>query len=497
MADTTSHTGYFDRFRGRDDPQGGIGILLLGPVLFMGSLLTPFSISWKIQGAIGLLAWIVIWMVSGIIRLEIVFLLPVVIVSIVPLAPWQEVVSVYWDPLVLFIFGAVGIATGWKYWGFTRRVALRSLYKLGYGPKSQILVWFGLAAVFSAVIPDTVTAAMFIPIAVTILHYQGYETADEIRASSFPSLVLLAIGWGAAVGGSATPLGGGMDILTIELLSDHVGYSIPFTSWIYHLLPFTVLNFLLVGTYLYYVFDIDATEVPTSKSFYQAELTKLDSIKQEEIIVVGAWLLAFGLVLLEPLYGDVLENSVPWFDPLLAFPIICALLFVIPAKSGSASTILNADVITDFPLPVLFIWPGAIALAKILTLSGAVDALGAAVDQYLTLSLLGFLLLAIIVATITNITTNTAAAAALIPVIISIAAKADLPVATFVYAAAAMLNISYALPSANGCLALTTGFGADTNKMVKHGTVLCILTIVLITVYSYLASQFIPGWNLP
>ncbi|MFB9807077.1 anion permease [Haladaptatus pallidirubidus] len=158
---------------------------------------------------------------------------------------------------------------------------------------------------------------------------------------------------------------------------------------------------------------------------------------------------------------------------------------------------MNTDVITDFPLPVLFIWPGAIALAKILTLSGAVDALGAAVDQYLTLSLLGFLLLAIIVTTITNITTNTAAAAALIPVIISIAAKADLPVATFVYAAAAMLNISYALPSANGCLALTTGFGADTNKMVKHGTILCVLTVILITVYSYFASQFIPGWNLP
>ncbi len=64
-------------------------------------------------------------------------------------------------------------------------------------------------------IADTVVAAMLVPIAATILAFQGYETTDEIKTSAYPTLVLLAIGWGAAAGGSATPLGGGMDILTI------------------------------------------------------------------------------------------------------------------------------------------------------------------------------------------------------------------------------------------------------------------------------------------
>lgn len=470
--------------------------ILLGPSLFVASLLAPVGVEWRIAGAIGLFAWILVWLVTQCIRIEFTFTIPILVTLIVPLAPWWQLAQVYWSPLVLFIIGAVGVAMGWQYWGLTERLALRSLLFVGGGPKRQILTWTAVSAAFSAVIPDTVTAAMLVPIAATLLRYQGYRTNEEIRTNTYPSLVLLAIGWGAAVGGSATPLGGGMDILTIELLSDHVGYQVSFASWIYHLLPFTLLNLVLVLAYLHVVFEID-TDVERASGFYRRELKTLGSISREERIVGAMWLVAFLAVFLEPLYMPYTTAVAPWFNPLFVFPIAFVSLFILPARSDEDATIMNRHALSEFPVAVLFIWPGAIVLANILIESGVISRLGEVIGPFLVLGFSGFLVLAVVAVLITNLTTNTAAAAALVPLVIAVAAEAGLPVAAFVYALAAMINISYALPSANGCLAITTGFGVDVNMLMRHGTVLCILNILLVAVYSTVATLLVPGWTLP
>ena len=478
------------------DPSGSPAVILLGPLLFVLSLVVPVGVDWKVAGAVGLFAWILVWLVTQCVRIELTFTVPIVVVAVVPLAPWWGLVEIYWSPLVLFIVGAVGVAMGWQHWGLTERLALRSLLFVGGGAKRQVLAWLAVSAGFSAVIPDTVTAAMLVPIAVTLLRYQGYDSAEEIRTASYPSLVLLAIGWGAAVGGSATPLGGGMDILTIELLSDHVDYRVPFTSWLYHLLPFTILNLALVLGYVYVVFDVDA-DGHRAETFYKRELADLGGLSREERIVGAVWLVAFLAVFLEPAYADIVTAYAPWFDPLFAFPIAFLALFLLPAHERDEGRVMNREALKDFPFAVLFIWPGAIILANVLIESGAIARLGELIGPYLVLGFTGFLVLAVVAVLVTNLTTNTAAAAALVPLVIAVAAEAGLPVAAFVYALAAMINISYALPSANGCLAITTGFGANVNKLMRHGTVLCLLTILLVTVYTTVATLLVPGWTHP
>lgn len=477
--------------------RGPPAFLWVGPTLFVLALVAPVDIEWRIRGAIGLVAWILVWLVTRCIRLEVTFLLPVVVVSVIPLAPWWSIVSIYWDPLVLFIIGAVGIIMGWQYWGFTERVAIRSLLLFGTGRKRQIMVWFGLSAIFSAVIPDTIVAAMLVPIAATVLNYQGYETIEDRQMARYASLVLLAIGWGAAVGGSATPLGGGMNILTIELLSEYIGRPIPFHRWLYHLLPFAALNALVVGGYLYFVFDVESDSSQNPEQLYRRKLQRLGRLGRDELLVVGAWLLAFVVVFSEPVYAGFFDGLLAQLDPLLVFPLVFVALFMVPAKSSNARALLNQDALRAFPLPVLLIWPGAIGLARILIESGTIDLLGQFVSQYLFVSLTGVLMLGAVTVLVTNLTTNTAAAAALVPLVIGITAEAGLPVAGFAYIVVGMLNISYGLPSANGCLAVSTGFGANVTTLIRHGTVLCVLNLVVATGYFWFALSFVPGWIVP
>lgn len=85
---------------------------MVGPALFLISLAVSAGISWQVRGSLGLLAWMLVWLVTQCVRLEVTFSLPMLVVSAIPLAPWWEIVSVYWDPLVLFISGLLA----WR-WG--------------------------------------------------------------------------------------------------------------------------------------------------------------------------------------------------------------------------------------------------------------------------------------------------------------------------------------------------------------------------------------------
>lgn len=163
-------------------------------------------------------------------------------------------------------------------------------------------------------------------------------------------------------------------------------------------------------------------------------------------------------------------------------------------SNGGVRAVGDARTPTGPPRRVGWIWPGAIALARILVASGTVDVLGHLLGQYLAVGFVGVVAVSVVTVLTTNLTTNTAAAVALV---IGITAKAGLPVAGFVYVVAGMVNISYALPSSNGCLAVTTGFGANVSTLLRHGAVLCVLNTVVAVVYFVLAMEFVPGWTLP
>ena len=71
---------------------------------------------------------------------------------------------------------------------------------------------------------------MFAPVAVASLMYAGFSTNEERWNSKAASNILIAVAWGASVGGMATPLGGGQSVVTYGLLNKYLGYNISSTG---------------------------------------------------------------------------------------------------------------------------------------------------------------------------------------------------------------------------------------------------------------------------
>lgn len=75
------------------DPTDDPFVLALGPALFVISLLLPVGIDWQVQGTLGLMAWILVWLTTRAVRHEVVFLLPVLVISVIPLATRRVIYS--------------------------------------------------------------------------------------------------------------------------------------------------------------------------------------------------------------------------------------------------------------------------------------------------------------------------------------------------------------------------------------------------------------------
>lgn len=93
--------------------------------------------------------------------------------------------------------------------------------------RKQLVFWFVLAMVLSAFLPNAVVCATITPIAVAMLNYVG---EGDIKNSKMGSKLLLYIAYAVGVGGLASPLGGGMNLVVVDYLQQVTGVEYMYTS---------------------------------------------------------------------------------------------------------------------------------------------------------------------------------------------------------------------------------------------------------------------------
>jgi sodium-dependent dicarboxylate transporter 2/3/5 len=103
-----------------------------------------------------------------------------------------------------------------------------------------------------------------------------------------------------------------------------------------------------------------------------------------------------------------------------------------------------------------------------------------------------FSLIAIVV---TQITSNTAAAAIVIPITISTCQGLAVNPMPYVYVAGAAVNFGLMLPSSSAGPAIAAGYGADLKTMFWQGAKLTALLWALLVVAGYLLARFWPAFG--
>lgn len=467
--------------------------ILLGPALLVLAVCIPQFGPIQARFGFGILFWMVCWWITAIIDIKVTCLVPIFVACLYSYMPLGKVLEAYVHQEAALIFGATAITVAWVRWGFSKRLALNFLMRISGNVRAQTAGWFVLCGIVSFVVGNTTVAAMFAPVAVAALMYSGFVSNEDRWNSKAASNILIAVAWGASVGGMATPLGGGQSVITYGLLNKYIGYQIYFTDWSIRMIPISLCVIAGVAALMYFM-KTDMERFSGTKEYYKRELDALGPMSYEEKISLGGFVLAIVLALLQPAYASYIEGSdfFGWLNPTKMFCMIPMLFLFMPSKSVKGENILSAGALKKFfPVTILFMWPASVALSKIISQTGASTVFAGWITPLLGYSD-GLSIAAWTIAgnALSQVTTDTAAAGVMVPLAIEAMGNwrgLEFGSVAWIWITGSAISWSYAVASATGAQGIVAGYGANLRTMFLWGLAAAAISVIITVVYFYVA----------
>ena len=462
--------------------------LVIGPLLLvLFSTLLPETIftTFSSRAAVGTVAWMAYWWVTGPVDYAVTAFLPIGLNALMQMVDMSAVIANYASETILLLLGASILTVSWELTGLDKRIAATFLKLVGSNFRSQVIFWFLLSTALSAVLPNAVVCATITPIAVSMLNYIG---EGDIKNSRIGSKLLLTIAYGAGLGGLASPLGGAMNLVTVDYIQQLTGEEYMYISWVVRFLP--IMLVLVVVNLLFMLRDIKKDEtLGKSREYFTEQYKALPKMNFEEKASLLLFVVATVLSFTRQFYQELL----PGLKPAYVF-IICAIVcFLITNRDGERLMIWKS-VQTKIVWELIYIFAGGLAAGTLIKNSGAADAIGTLVSG---MNLTGGVFTVFIIVTVTllmsDVTSNTATAAVAIPIVISVMQGIGVNPIPYVYIASVGVNLSYMLPTS--IRAIPVGYGLQPKYMLKEGWKMTILVIASMTVLCTLMLKFWPAFS--
>lgn len=150
----------------------------------------------------------------------------VMVQPVLGVAPLPAALSAFANPVVFFVFGMFCFSLALERCGLSERLALWLTLKSGGDTKRLLLFLMLFGSLASTILADIPVIAMLAPIAMLILESNGCDPRNNFGKSLLVGLPLACL-----IGGLGTPMGSGMNVMTIQFIKDLAGVSINFPQW--------------------------------------------------------------------------------------------------------------------------------------------------------------------------------------------------------------------------------------------------------------------------
>ncbi len=420
-------------------------------------------------GAVALLC--VIWWISEPIPIPITSLIPLAIFPLAGVLPKEEIAKAYGSDMVLLMLGGFMISAAMAHSGAHHRLALGLIKLVGGGSSRRIVLGFMCAcAALSMWISNTATALMMLPLALAII------SQSEDKKLALP--LLLSIAYGSSIGGIGTPIGTPPNLVFMQEYEKFTGLTVSFVQWMIWALPVVFLMVPLAGIWLTRNLDYVGELVMPQTGQWRPE-------EKRVLVVFGITILAW-VTRAEPFGGWS-----AWLDLKGATDATVALiavitLFLIP--NGRSGKLLDWETAAKIPWGILILFAGGIALAQAFVESGLSKFIG---EQLSVLSdlhpLIIIAVIALAVTFLTEVTSNTATALLLMPILAPAGIAAGVDPALLMVPAAMSASYGFMMPVGTPPNAIVFGTGmVPMARMAREGLVLNFIGIAIITVMCYL-----------
>lgn len=461
--------------------------LVLGPVLFLLTLIFvhPSGLSKEANGVLASTFWIATWWILEVIPIAVTALLPIVLFPLTGALGLNETTSSFGHRYIFLYIGGFIIAIAIERWNLHRRIALTIINLIGTNVKSIILGFMVATAFLSMWISNTATSVMMLPIGVAIIRQlKDNPATKEDENAIFGKALMLAIAYSASIGGVATLIGTPPNLVLASIVQELYGIEITFSKWFVFGLPISILLLFLCWKYLTnYAFSFQQKTFPGGRAEIKKQLAQLGRISHEEWLI----LIVFVATAVAWISRSFLINPFfPAVDDTIIAMIAAIVLFLLPAKSEKRPLIKWKEAV-ELPWGILLLFGGGLALAEGFKQTGLAVWIGEQMTSLAGFPL--FVLILILIASVnflTEITSNLATTAMLLPILAPLALAIGVHPYLLMVAATVAASCAFMLPVATPPNAVVFGSGfLSIPDMVKAGIWLNLISILLLSLITY------------
>ena len=396
-----------------------------------------------------------LWMTQAL-HLSVTALLVPLLAVLAGLLDVRAALASFAHPVIFVFLGGFALAAALQQQGLDRRLA-QALLGLAAGRRGwAVALLMAMTAALSMWISNTATAAMMLPLSLGLL-----DDEDGPRERAF---VLLGVAYSASIGGIGTLVGSPPNAIAAAQAG------IGFAEWMRVGIPMVLVLLPLMGLVLWAV--LRPSLAGRRKPLAEVPAAQPWTVDQRKTLLIFA-LTSAGWVAAAPL-GRVLGIAAE-MDSVVALAAIVALV---------------ATGVIDWPgveqrtqWGVLLLFGGGLTLSAVMASSGASQYLAGGLTALLEGASPLLLLLAVVafVVFLTELVSNTASAALLVPIFVGVATALGLPPALFAAAIAVSASCAFMLPVATPPNAIVYGTGLlPQATMMRCGLALNLVCIVAI-----------------
>jgi len=433
---------------------------------------TP-GLSYAGHSALALLIFAIVMWVTEALHLAVTSLLILFIQPIIGVAGFTDAVIGFANPIIFLMIGGFIIAEAIRKSGLASRLTYSMLNKLGSTPDRSLFTVVFSTGFLSAFIENVIAYAMMLPIIKEILPLMGVKDPEKGK-SNFSKSMVLGGSYGSLAGGFGTEIGTAPNLMAAAYTH------IPFVNWMIFGFPLAIILMTIIWKWLGFFYKPEIKGIIGGFGTIGAKRDSMGSMSRNEKFTLAILLITIGLWV---------TTSFTGLDSYSVALIGAVLLFAFRVIDWK-----DAQNGVDWGLIVFF--GGALSLGVALLNSGAANWLISDLISFLgpnASTIMIMVVLMIISVTITQVMSNIALAAILIPISVTLASAQNLPVGIYAVPVAIACSLSYMLPMADPTVAMAYGTKyINIPGIFKAGFPLVIVGIVITVIILLMVITFAP-----
>ena len=460
---------------------------ILGPLSFVALQFAgrPQGMDESAFQVLAITSWIAIWWITEAIPIAVTALLPIVLFPLSGVMDVSSTTASYGHKYIFLYMGGFILAIAIEKWNLHRRIALSIIYVIGTNMVNIILGFMAATAFLSMWISNTATSVMMLPIGMAIVTQLKNGSSTSVDESNhFGKALMLAIAYSASIGGMATLIGTPPNLVFAGIIQETYGVEISFLQWFTFGLPISLALLLVSWKYLTAIaFNFQGKSYPGGRDEIRRLQRELGPLAREEkYVLIIFCMTAFSWItrsfLLQKINPAISDTTIAISAGIL--------LFLLPATRSGHQLITWKEAV-KMPWGIILLFGGGMALADAFKETGLAMWIGSQLSLMDGMVLL--LLIMVLVASVnflTEITSNLATTAMLLPILAPMALAMDLHPYMLMVSATLAASCAFMLPVATPPNAVVFGAGyLRIPDMIRTGFWMNLISIVLITLMVY------------